>query len=63
MVMPRVPSDHRPFLLQCGDWEKQKPCKFENWWLEVEGFQEQVYKWWNECEVMGCLDYIPSVSA
>ncbi|WMV11645.1 hypothetical protein MTR67_005030 [Solanum verrucosum] len=62
MVMPRVTSDHCPILLQCGDWGKQKPYfKFENWWLEIEGFREQVQEWWDEFEVMGCPDYILSM--
>ncbi|WMV45909.1 hypothetical protein MTR67_039294, partial [Solanum verrucosum] len=62
MVMPRVTLDHCPILLQCGDSEKQRPYfKFENWWLEIDGFRELVHKWWNEFEVIGCLDYVLSL--
>ncbi|KAG5607821.1 hypothetical protein H5410_029313 [Solanum commersonii] len=51
MVMPRVTSDHCLILLQCGDWLKQRSYfKFENWWLEIDGFRELVHKWWNEFE-------------
>jgi len=33
-LLQKVTSDHSPFMLQCGDWEKSKSCvKFENWWL------------------------------
>jgi len=62
MVMPRVTSDHCPILLQCGDWEKQRPYfKFKNWWLEIDGFRELVDKWWNEFEVIECPNYILSL--
>ncbi|WMV55675.1 hypothetical protein MTR67_049060 [Solanum verrucosum] len=62
MVMPRVTSDHCPILLQCGDWEKQRPYfKFKNWWLEIDGFRELVHKWWNEFEVIGSPDYVLSL--
>ncbi|KAF3645754.1 putative COP9 signalosome complex subunit 4-like [Capsicum annuum] len=42
-LLPRVTSDHSPIMLQCGDWETTKSYfKFENWWLETDGFKERV---------------------
>ncbi|KAG5577642.1 hypothetical protein H5410_057776 [Solanum commersonii] len=62
MVMPRVTSGHCPILLQCDDWEKQRPYfKFKNWWLEIDGFRELVHKWWNEFEVIGSPYYVLSL--
>ncbi|WMV54956.1 hypothetical protein MTR67_048341 [Solanum verrucosum] len=60
--MPRVTSDHCPIILQCGDWDQRKSYfKFENWWLNVDGFEGLVHSWWNEFEVEGCPDYNLSV--
>jgi len=56
--MPRVISDHNPVMLQCGDWEQRKAYfKFENWWLNVEGFKDLVQNWWNGFIVDGCPDF------
>lgn len=31
-ILPRVTSEHNPFLLECGNWEKQTSYfKFEDW--------------------------------
>lgn len=47
-LLPRVGSDHNPILLTCGDWSWHKAYfKFENWWLEVEGFKDKVKDRWN----------------
>ncbi|KAG5585521.1 hypothetical protein H5410_045955 [Solanum commersonii] len=57
-IMPRVISDHNPVRLQCGDWEQRKAYfKFENWWLNVEGFKHLVKNWWNGFVVEGCPDF------
>ncbi|WMV59774.1 hypothetical protein MTR67_053159 [Solanum verrucosum] len=57
-IMPRVISDHNPVMLQCGDWEQRKAYfKFENWWLNVEGFKDLVQNWWNGFVVDGCPDF------
>ncbi|WMV33281.1 hypothetical protein MTR67_026666, partial [Solanum verrucosum] len=57
-IMPRVISDHNPIMLQCGDWEQRKAYfKFENWWLNVEGFKDLVQNWWNGFVVDGCPDF------
>ncbi|WMV51646.1 hypothetical protein MTR67_045031 [Solanum verrucosum] len=31
--------------------------KFENWWLNVEGFNDLVQNWWNGFVVEGCPDF------
>ncbi|KAG5599414.1 hypothetical protein H5410_030784 [Solanum commersonii] len=51
-------SDHNPILPSCGDWEfKKSYFKFENWWLEVEGFRERVKEWWNSFPNTGRPSY------
>lgn len=45
-MLPRITSDHIPIELQCGNWEPNRSYfKFENWWPEVEGFNELVKNW------------------
>jgi len=57
-LLPRLGSDHNPILLSCGDWEfKKSYFKFENWWLEVEGFRERVKEWWNSFPNTGRPSY------
>ncbi|CAN4114263.1 unnamed protein product [Withania somnifera] len=42
-ILQRVTSDHTPLMLQCGEWDTTKSYfKFENWWLQIEGFNEKV---------------------
>ncbi|KAF5477100.1 hypothetical protein F2P56_003774 [Juglans regia] len=44
---PRVGSDHFPIILECGGiHEGKRYFKFENMWLEVEGFVDKVKSWW-----------------
>ncbi|KAF5477099.1 hypothetical protein F2P56_003775 [Juglans regia] len=41
---PRVGSDHFPIILECGGiHEGKRYFKFENMWLEVEGFVDKVF--------------------
>ena len=36
----------------------RRPFKFENVWLEVEGFSVQVQGWWNELSISGSPSFI-----
>ncbi|XP_075092306.1 uncharacterized protein LOC107821421 [Nicotiana tabacum] len=43
----------------CGVWEQAKSYfKFENWWLNVEGFEDIIREWWGSFEFSGRPDYI-----
>lgn len=42
-ILPRVTFDHSPIMFEYGNWEhKISYFKFENWWLNVEGFNDMV---------------------
>ncbi|WMV33009.1 hypothetical protein MTR67_026394 [Solanum verrucosum] len=42
-VLQRITSDHTPIMLQCGECKASKSYfKFENWWLQIEGFKESL---------------------
>lgn len=59
LALPRVESDHRPLLLECGDW-KANPSyfKFENMWLQVEGFVDKIEEWWHSYSIRRSPDFI-----
>lgn len=58
-VLQRITSDHTPIMLQCGEWKASKSYfKFENWWLQTEGFKERVKEWWDSFKYEGSPDYI-----
>ena len=43
-----VTSDHNPIVLQSGNWKLMRSYfKFENWWLQTEGFLDRVKEWWS----------------
>ena len=47
MVLQRLCSNQSPIALQCGAWEQNKSYfKFDNWWLNTEGFVEKIKGWW-----------------
>lgn len=57
-ISHRVISNHKPVILQCGDWEQRKSYfKFENWWLNVQSFKDLIQNWWNGFVVEGCPDF------
>uniref|UniRef100_A0A0V0IXC5 Putative ovule protein n=1 Tax=Solanum chacoense TaxID=4108 RepID=A0A0V0IXC5_SOLCH len=58
-TLHKVTSDHTPILLQSGNWEPRRSYfKFENWWLQTEGFLDRVKMWWNSIVCEGRPDFI-----
>ncbi|XP_016497009.1 uncharacterized protein LOC107815877 [Nicotiana tabacum] len=58
LALLRVIFDHRPLLLECGDWEATPSYfKFENMW-QVEGFIDKVKNWWQSYVIGGSPDFI-----
>lgn len=52
-------SDHVPIALFCRLWEQSKSYfKFENWWLNSEGFVDRVNNWSNDFASSGKPNYI-----
>jgi hypothetical protein len=57
--LPRVISDHFPVMLVCGPRRRGRlPFRFENMWLQEEGFVEQVKRWWDSYQVEGNPSYV-----
>ena len=49
MVPLDITFEHIPILLHVGDFSMfESPFRFENVWLEVEGFSNLVKAWWDE---------------
>uniref|UniRef100_A0A2N9EUT4 Uncharacterized protein n=1 Tax=Fagus sylvatica TaxID=28930 RepID=A0A2N9EUT4_FAGSY len=47
-LLPRPLSDHFPLLLEVGSVVRGKsPFRFENMWLQDEGFVDRVDAWWS----------------
>ncbi|WMV23105.1 hypothetical protein MTR67_016490 [Solanum verrucosum] len=56
--LQRLILDHIPIALLGGSWERNKSYfKFENWWLESEGFIDRVREWWSSFNFTGKPDY------
>ena len=58
-ILPKPVSDHAPILLDGGGIRKGKaPFKFENMWLQVEGFKDLIRNWWEGYSVQGSFSHI-----
>lgn len=59
VALPRVVSDHKPLMLECGEWDSSTSYfKFENMWVQAEGFLNHVKEWWNSYDAVGSPDFI-----
>jgi len=52
-------SDHFPICLESLVAARGKaPFRFENMWLEHEGFSDLISEWWGELQVQGFASYV-----
>lgn len=59
IALPRVVSDHKPIVLESGDWSSDPSYfKFENMWWQQEGFLDLVKQWWQSYTVNGSPNFI-----
>lgn len=59
IALPKVISDHRPIILESGDWDATPSFfKFENMWLQSEGFLGKLKSWWQNYTFTGRADFI-----
>ncbi len=57
--LPRLLSDHFPIMLESGEFLKgNRPFRFENMWLQAEGFGEMVKGWWDSYQFEGTPSFI-----
>ena len=57
--LPKLLSNHFPILLESGRFLRGKrPFRFENMWLQAEGFGEMVRGWWESYQVDGTPSFI-----
>jgi hypothetical protein len=57
--LPRLLSDHYPLMLECGDFSRGKrPFRFENMWLQSDGFVNQVKRWWESYHFVSTPSFI-----
>ncbi|KAF3642556.1 hypothetical protein FXO37_22454 [Capsicum annuum] len=61
LALPKVISDHKPISLKSGDWSNEPSYfKFENIWLQQDGFIDLVKQGWQSYAVNGSPDFILS---
>ncbi|XP_070045594.1 uncharacterized protein [Nicotiana tomentosiformis] len=59
IALPKVISDHRPIILESGDWDATPSFfKFENMWLQSEEFLGKLKSWWQNYTFTGRADFI-----
>lgn len=59
LAMPRPISDHKPLMLESGDWSSTLSYfMFENMLLQQEGFMDMVKEWWQGYVISGNPDFI-----
>ena len=52
VTLPKITSDHFPILLRKGtSYVAKRPFRFENVWLEVDGFSDFVEAVWDDCNL------------
>ena len=59
IALQRLGSDHTPIALLGGVWNQNKNYfKFENWWLETDGFTNRIKEWWDTISFSGRPNFI-----
>ena len=59
--LPRVVSNHKlVFLDGSGMHKGPAPFRFENMWLQVEGFKDLIRKWWEGYEISRSPSFRPA---
>jgi len=59
VILPKSTSDHFLILLQSKEVPSVKrPFKFENMWLEAEGFSDLMKSFWGELNVSGFPSFL-----
>ena len=59
VILPKITSDHFPILLQMKPtFVAKRPFKFENIWLEVDGFFDFVKSVWHDSNMLGSSSFL-----
>ena len=59
VILRKIMSDHFPMLLQKGtSYVAKRHFRFENIWLEVDGFSDFVKNVWDDCNISGSLSFV-----